>query len=271
MSPTNDPRDAEFRAALPADLQDLDRELAAIRVEERSSFGPELEAELAKAWRTRRDNVSGGGHRWGRLLLAASLTGLMIAGLAVPSARASVWEVVRTVLEEVAPALLPAPAAPEPPRVQLDDPGPLPSGSSGGMVPTPGETSNEPVAGDPEAAFTPAREITFPRLLQSQDPETLIASHYPLGLQRAGVGGTVRLMFWVDTRGIPENIQVRESSGFQALDYAAMLAARELRFQPSTRDGVAVGTWVEFGIHFLPGPGGEVMQPEDPGSGGGGS
>ena len=35
--------------SLPPGLAELDAELAAIRIEERPSFGPELEAELARA------------------------------------------------------------------------------------------------------------------------------------------------------------------------------------------------------------------------------
>ncbi len=44
MTKPNDPLDADFRGTLPADLQSLDRELSGIRIEERPSFGPELEA-----------------------------------------------------------------------------------------------------------------------------------------------------------------------------------------------------------------------------------
>ena len=79
----------------------------------------------------------------------------------------------------------------------------------------------------------------------------MIASHYPLDLQEAGVEGAVKLLFWVDTQGTPENIQTSESSGNQRLDYAAMQAARELRFRPATRNGVAVGTWVEVEFYFF--------------------
>jgi TonB family protein len=269
MSQINDPRGAGFRAALPADLQDLDRELSAIRVEERSSFGPELEAELTRAWRARQAGRLEGPRPWARVLLAAGLAGLMIASLAVPSARASVWDVVRTILEEVAPSLLPAPTQPEPPETQVPEPGLLPAGTSTGMLLTPREVSDEAVAEDPDDSFTPVREITFPRILGAPEAERIIESHYPMALQRAGVGGTVRLMFWVDSLGVPENIQVREGSGFRSLDYAAMMAARDLLFQPATRDNVPVGTWVEFVIHFVPGSVSEMMNPDPPGSGGG--
>jgi protein TonB len=75
-------------------------------------------------------------------------------------------------------------------------------------------------------------------------------------------------MFWVDTQGVPENVQMREGSGYRSLNYAAMRAARELRFEPATRDGEPVGTWVEFVIHFVPGSGGGFMELDPVGSGG---
>ncbi|MFC1575910.1 energy transducer TonB [Gemmatimonadota bacterium] len=93
-----------------------------------------------------------------------------------------------------------------------------------------------------------------------QAAETLIASKYPLVLQRAGVGGSVKLMFWLNTEGVPESLQMREGSGYRTLNYAAMLAARELRFRPATRDGVPVGTWVEIVVHFVPGSGAGFME-----------
>jgi len=263
MSGGNDPRNAGFRATLPADLQELDRELSAIRVEERPSFGPELEAELGREWRRHRAAGPEVARPWARILLAASLAGLMLSGVAVPSARAAVWGLVRTVLEEVAPSFLPAREEAELPAIQVEAPGVLASGSATGMTVEPREISAEPESGEP---FTPIREITFPRVLDYQEAEMLIESHYPLALQRAGVGGSVRLMFWVDSLGIPENVQMRESSGYRSLDYAAMRAARELRFQPATRDNVPVGTWAEFVIQFVPGPGAGVTLRDSAGS-----
>jgi periplasmic protein TonB len=261
MSRANHVPDPEFRATLPADLQELDRELRAIRVEERPSFGPELEAELARAWAARQNPAAQRSRPWTRLLLAAGVAGLMVAGLSVPGARASVWEVVRAILGEATPALEPPTQELRLPGIRVDAPTAPPVVTAAPIFrETPRETPRETVRVDDWEPFLPVREVTFPQLLQGQETERIIRSHYPVALQRAGVGGAVRVMFWLDSLGVPDNIQVREGSGFQALDYAAMRAARDLRFEPATRDGVPVGTWVEFVIRFVPDP--ETLIPE---------
>ena len=267
MSRAHGPSRRELEAALPEYLRELDSELSAIRIEERPSFGPELEAELARAWEARQATPSSGPPSWARVLLAASLAGLMVAGFAVPSARASVWEVVRAILGESAPALLPAPEESSLPRIRVDRPTiPLSVGPFDVTLP-PREVSEGSAAMDSGEPFTPVREVTFPRMLQAEETEKIIRSYYPLALQRAGIGGRVRLMFWVDSEGVPDNIQIRAGSGFPVLDSAAMRAARDLRFEPATRDRVPVGTWVEFVIRFVPDP--ETgMVPPDPVSSG---
>ena len=95
----------------------------------------------------------------------------------------------------------------------------------------------------------------------------MIASHYPIELQEAGVEGGVRLQFWVNESGTPESIQVREGSGNRQLDYAALLAARDLKFRPATRNGVPVGTWVEVNVHFFALSGAGIIGLDPGGSG----
>jgi TonB family protein len=256
MSRTHSPSDPEFRATLPADLQELDRELSAIRLEERPSFAPELEAELVRAWEARRNPSSERSRPWVRMLLAAGFAGLMVTGFAVPAARASVWDVVRALRGERAPEVTAPPQETRLPGVRVDVP---PAPPAVPVAPAPRETPPDPVATEAWEPFLPAREVTFPQLLHGQETERVIQSHYPMALQRAGVGGSVRVMFWLDSLGVPDNIEIREGSGFPGLDEAATRAARDLRFEPATRDGVPVGTWVEFTIRFVPDP--ESLKP----------
>ena len=116
---------------------------------------------------------------------------------------------------------------------------------------SPMDASDEVETSIPEFPTIPHVAITFPEIVSRQDVSDLIASHYPIDLQREGVEGSVKLLFWVGVQGNPENIQVRNSSGNQQLDYVAMRSAREILFRPATRNGVAVGTWVEVSIHFF--------------------
>ena len=103
MAQHRPPSDADFSAGLPLELQELDRELEALRIQERQSFGPELENELIREWQKAPFAGAHASHVWRRTLLAACLACLMIGGMAVPAARASVARLVRSVLEEAAP------------------------------------------------------------------------------------------------------------------------------------------------------------------------
>ena len=77
--------DDETGPELPPELAELDAELASIQIHERSSFAPELKAELERAWARPR---LGRGHRVGQAM-AAAIAALMFGGLLVPQARAS--------------------------------------------------------------------------------------------------------------------------------------------------------------------------------------
>lgn len=254
MTPRRPPSEAEFAAGLPPELQELDRELSALRIQERQSFGPELEGELIREWRKApfRDH-----HRtrpWVRALLAACLACLMIGGMAVPAARASMARFVRTVLEEAAPRLFTPQEEPQLPAIRVVEPEaePVPEATANTEVSAPVVGLERPEVRNDEGATFMEAEYSYPEILHRQEAENIIASYYPTALQRAGVGGSVKLQLWVDASGRVDHIQMRESSGYQSLNAAAMRAATQLRFKPATRAGDPVGTWVEFTVNFVP-------------------
>jgi TonB family protein len=254
MRNRHDAEDSAFKASLPPELRELDRELSALGIEERPSFAPELEGELIRVWREKAGaGAPGRGMSWRRTLLAACLVGVMVAGVAVPSARGAVGRLVMTVLEEAAPGIF-APA-PEPvlPEIRVPEPGPSEATTHTTLSPAAierqGQEDGRVEVGD---EFISDIEFSLPALLHRQEAEALIASFYPRLLQDSGVGGTINLLIWVDSLGVPDLIQFSGSSGNRSLDRAAMRAARELRFRPAQRDGTPVGTWVEFAVHFVP-------------------
>jgi TonB family protein len=65
---------------------------------------------------------------------------------------------------------------------------------------------------------------------------------YPTALFEQGVGGTVvlRLFVTVDGTVVPDSTRIQESSGYPALDSAAVAGAPKLRYAPATRNGVPV-------------------------------
>lgn len=84
---------------------------------------------------------------------------------------------------------------------------------------------------------------------------------YPPKLYDQKVEGDVMLRLFVDSTGrlTPESTKVAESSGYPALDSAALTGVKKLRFAPARRHGLAVATAflqpIEFRHPGAPGPG----------------
>jgi TonB family protein len=62
---------------------------------------------------------------------------------------------------------------------------------------------------------------------------------YPPALLEQGIEGQVLLRLYVDSLGrvIPDSTRIEESSGYPALDSAAVVASPELRFSPALHQG----------------------------------
>jgi TonB family protein len=62
---------------------------------------------------------------------------------------------------------------------------------------------------------------------------------YPGALLEQGIEGRVLLRLYVDSAGVllPDSTRIAESSGYPALDSAALAGARELRFSPALLQG----------------------------------
>jgi protein TonB len=75
---------------------------------------------------------------------------------------------------------------------------------------------------------------------------------YPPALFDQGIEGTVLLRLFVDSTGAlrPDSTKIQESSGYPALDSAALAAAPALRFAPAKRNGVAIASLFLQPIYF---------------------
>jgi TonB family protein len=75
---------------------------------------------------------------------------------------------------------------------------------------------------------------------------------YPPALLEQGIEGRVLLRLYVDARGklIPDSTRLAESSGYPALDSAALSGARALRFSPALRNGRAIAAPFLQPVHF---------------------
>jgi len=98
-----------------------------------------------------------------------------------------------------------------------------------------------------------SRELP-PVALNAQTPV-----EYPPTLFDQGIEGTVILRLYADSTGklVQDSTRVQESSGYPALDSAAIAAAPSLRFAPARRDGTPVAASFLQPIYFRhPGAGG---------------
>ena len=90
-----------------------------------------------------------------------------------------------------------------------------------------GGTSGAPADQEPPVALNGDSPIQYPPRLYDQKVE-----------------GDVVLRLFVDSLGhmLPESSRVAESSGYPALDSAALTGARRLRFAPARRHGLPIAT-----------------------------
>ena len=112
----------------------------------------------------------------------------------------------------------------------------------------------------PSAGSAPAEE---PPVAVNADP----AVQYPPDLYDRRVEGDVVLRLYVDSSGrlSPESTRVSESSGFAALDSAAVRGASRLRYAPARRHGLPVATAFLQTVEFRhPGGGAAPAPPPAP-------
>ena len=234
-------------AELPEDLRALDEELSALRYEERPSFGPELRAELARAY-AEQPQLRPSAVR--RHLAAAVVAAILVGGAAVPSARASLVRFLGGALD--VPAEIEVPTSTPDVARAIELPVEAPPMEPGAAPVEAVFVDDVPAGAAPAAVSEPV--IIAPEMLDRFEAEDILQDAYPMDLQRRGVGGTVWLQLWVDETGAPGAVEVSRSSGVSELDRVAARVSPRFRFAPALQDGRRTGTWIEFPVLFEPDP-----------------
>jgi TonB family protein len=107
--------------------------------------------------------------------------------------------------------------------------------------------------------------VSTPAVPADQEPPVALNAdspiQYPPKLFDRRVEGDVVLRLFIDSTGkvIPESSRVGESSGYPALDSAALAGAKKLRYAPARRRGASVATAFLQRIEFRH-PEGNVLQ-----------
>lgn len=150
----------------------------------------------------------------------------------------------------VEPSAIPKPLLPEPaPSTAAAETRPQRK-----PFPRPGEKRGPAVTGAPAAtraqtsaggeALGQASKASPARVIFRPEPP------YPASARRSKQEGVVRVRATVSAAGRVTAAQVIRSSGFPALDSAALAAVRQWRFEPARSHGVAVASEIEAPLRF---------------------
>ena len=99
-----------------------------------------------------------------------------------------------------------------------------------------------------EPHFTPM--TVRPSLTNATVVRDVLLAEYPALLRDAGIGGAPVVWLHIATTGEVDDARVFESSGFEALDQAAIHVARAMTFSPAMNGDVATDAWVQIPIRF---------------------
>ena len=96
--------------------------------------------------------------------------------------------------------------------------------------------------------FTPM--TVRPEIRNRAEIQQALVTQYPAMLWNAGIGGTVKVWFYISKEGRVLDRRVSQSSGYVKLDEAALKVADVFRFTPALNRDQIVQVWVQLPIMF---------------------
>jgi protein TonB len=162
-----------------------------------------------------------------------------------------------------APSVAPPPAprpksAPPPALLAVADPAPAPSAPTGvaRTQPTAPVAEATVAVAPPATAAAPAPPAPAapPRIeLPSSDAAYLNNPKpaYPALSKRMGEQGKVVLRVLIGADGLPQKVEINQSSGFDRLDRQAQEAVMRWRFVPGQRNGIPEAMWNLVPVNFV--------------------
>ncbi len=115
--------------------------------------------------------------------------------------------------------------------------------------PVPVQQETQEPTNDPPR-FTPFTQR--PRILNADEVRQALTDHYPPLLRDAGIGGTAEVWVYVDADGTIQRTQINKTSGYDALDRAALQVVPTMRLSPALNRDEAVGAWLSIPVTFGP-------------------
>lgn len=120
-----------------------------------------------------------------------------------------------------------------------------------------GNPTPAPVATPPPVAEVPAALVAPPALAAMQLPSSNAdylqnpKPAYPPLSKRLGEQGKVIVRVLISVDGVAKTAELRQSSGFERLDQAALNTVLKWRYVPGKRAGVAEDMWFNVPINFV--------------------
>ena len=108
----------------------------------------------------------------------------------------------------------------------------------------------EEIATDIAAAPTFTPFTVAPQLTNLAEVQRALTREYPTVLRDSGIGGRVEVWFFIDEEGRVQRTQINQTSGYEALDQAALNVAEVYRFSPAMNRENRVQVWVSLPITF---------------------
>lgn len=108
--------------------------------------------------------------------------------------------------------------------------------------------ANEATSLEDEPSLTPY--TVAPVLLNPADVSRAMGKLYPRLLKRVGASGTVLLWILIDEGGTVLKSVVKESSGREAFDRAALEVPKHMHFKPALNNDGPIAAWVVIPIEF---------------------
>jgi protein TonB len=137
-------------------------------------------------------------------------------------------------------------APPEPTLLAVPDAHPQPNAPAAVPVPQPPAA---PIAVQAQPAPVAPAKVELPSTdadyLQNPKPT------YPPLSKRMGEQGKVVVHVLIGIDGTAQKAEIRQSSGFERLDNAALATARKWRYVPGKRRGVPEAMWFNVPINFV--------------------
>ena len=145
---------------------------------------------------------------------------------------------------------VPVPGIPELQSSQTDPEFAQPGAPAGEVM------RNSEAAGASGEAQGPARSDGFrilsvaPAMVNEQLVRQALVRSYPVMLREAGIGGLTLVWVLIDEDGRVVRTELKESSGYPALDEAAIKIAPIMRFSPAMNRDQRVKVWVSIPVRF---------------------